>query len=88
MTQMSRCVLGGKTAVPSFSTVRPRKIVTRAARQGLWLPDTEPPAHLKGDLPGDRGFDPLGLGSEPDRLKWCVGLCLCCVTFSSQEIRQ
>lgn len=28
------------------------------------------PAHLKGDLAGDRGFDPLGLGSDPERLKW------------------
>ena len=28
------------------------------------------PAHLDGTLPGDYGFDPLGLGVNPDRLKW------------------
>lgn len=69
MTQMSRVMLGGKTVAPSFSSLRPRTLVTSAAR-GLWLPDTEPPAHLKGELAGDRGFDPLGLGSDPERLKW------------------
>ncbi|EIE20191.1 light harvesting complex a protein [Coccomyxa subellipsoidea C-169] len=69
MTQMSRCVLGARPVAPSFTSLRPRTLVTSAAR-GLWLPDTEPPAHLKGELAGDRGFDPLGLGSEPERLKW------------------
>ncbi|MEW5303681.1 MAG: hypothetical protein WDW36_006350 [Sanguina aurantia] len=29
-----------------------------------------PPAHLKGKLAGDSGFDPLGLGQSPDRLAW------------------
>lgn len=69
MTQMSRVMLGSKTVAPSFTSLRPRTLVTNAAR-GLWLPDTEPPAHLKGELAGDRGFDPLGLGSDSDRLKW------------------
>ncbi|KIY95232.1 Chlorophyll a-b binding protein CP29 [Monoraphidium neglectum] len=30
----------------------------------LWLPNTSRPAWLDGSLPGDRGFDPLGL-SKP-----------------------
>lgn len=30
-----------------------------------------PPAHLSGNMPGDFGFDPLGLGMQgEDRLKW------------------
>ena len=109
MTQMILgAPLGARTAVPSFSTSRPRLSVARAASReyGVWLPDTEPPAHLTGELPGgtlsesvelglwwavlqqytdctpqnvlslshcawqDFGFDPLGLGSDPDRLKW------------------
>ncbi|CAN1290973.1 Photosystem I chlorophyll a/b-binding protein 6, chloroplastic [Linum perenne] len=36
----------------------------------LWFPGTSPPAWLDGSLPGDFGFDPLGLGSEPEQLKW------------------
>mmetsp|Transcript_17796 Transcript_17796/g.58223 ORF Transcript_17796/g.58223 Transcript_17796/m.58223 type:complete len:225 (-) Transcript_17796:1082-1756(-) len=38
--------------------------------QGLWLKDATPPPHLDGTLAGDFGFDPLGLGTNPDRLKW------------------
>ena len=36
-------------------------------------PSSQAPKHLTGTLPGDRGFDPLGLGAAgPDRLKWYV----------------
>lgn len=28
------------------------------------------PAYLDGSLPGDYGFDPLRLGSDPEILKW------------------
>lgn len=38
----------------------------------LWFPGSTPPAWLDGSLPGDFGFDPLGLGSEPELLKWFV----------------
>ena len=34
------------------------------------LSGNPPPAHLDGSLPGDYGFDPLRLGSDPDLLKW------------------
>ena len=37
----------------------------------MWLGAiTQPPAHLDGTLPGDYGFDPLGLGADPSRLAW------------------
>merc|ERR1712224_802035 len=42
-------------------------ILTREAK---WLPGTIAPVHLDGSLPGDYGFDPLGLGSDADRLAW------------------
>merc|ERR1711897_109228 len=32
----------------------------------LWLPNTEPPEWLDGSLPGDRGFDPLGLAKPAE----------------------
>lgn len=36
----------------------------------LWLPGSTPPAHLDGTMPGDFGFDPLGLGANPEALRW------------------
>ena len=59
MTQMMLgASLGARTASPSFSATRPRVFVARAASReyGVWLPDTEPPAHLTGELPGDFGY--------------------------------
>ena len=35
----------------------------------LWLPNTERPAWLDGTLPGDRGFDPLGLAKPAEYLQ-------------------
>lgn len=37
----------------------------------MWLPGVERPSHLEGvDLPGNRGFDPLNLAVNNDRLPW------------------
>jgi len=46
--------------------------VVAAARRELWLPGLTPPAYLNGSLPGDFGFDPLGLGKDPAALNWYV----------------
>ncbi|EFN53512.1 hypothetical protein CHLNCDRAFT_56266 [Chlorella variabilis] len=35
----------------------------------LWLPNTSRPAWLDGSLPGDRGFDPLGLSKPVEYLQ-------------------
>lgn len=43
-----------------------RVVMNRA----LWLPGSTPPAHLDGSLPGDFGFDPLGLGANKESLRW------------------
>ena len=37
-----------------------------AGARPLWMPGTAAPAHLKGTLPGDYGFDPLDLGTCDD----------------------
>lgn len=62
-------------------TVRPRGVASKArasvrvgavaeAARPTWLPGSPAPAHLDGTLPGDFGFDPLGLGADPQRLKY------------------
>lgn len=38
--------------------------------ESLWLPRTERPAWLDGSLPGDRGFDPLGLSKPVEYLQF------------------
>lgn len=46
-------------------------VVVRAAVRSNWLPGSDFPAHLENcKLPGCYGFDPLGLGADPERLKW------------------
>jgi len=50
--------------------VAARNVVVRADR-AMWLPGMASPSHLTGSLPGDFGFDPLGLGKQgEERLKW------------------
>lgn len=41
-----------------------------AADRPLWLPGSTPPAHLDGSMAGDFGWDPLGLGANPEAMKW------------------
>eukprot|EP01024_Parvocaulis_polyphysoides_P074147 TRINITY_DN9566_c0_g1_i10.p2 TRINITY_DN9566_c0_g1~~TRINITY_DN9566_c0_g1_i10.p2 ORF type:complete len:164 (+),score=36.91 TRINITY_DN9566_c0_g1_i10:183-674(+) len=53
------------------SQLRKNVIVSAGDRQ-MWLVGATPPVHLDGSLAGDFGFDPLGLGTEPDRFKWYV----------------
>lgn len=31
----------------------------------MWIPNGSAPAHLTGQYPGDRGFDPLGFSKDP-----------------------
>lgn len=48
-----------------------RTMVVQAADRPMWLGSSmEPPSYLDGTLAGDYGFDPLGLGSDPERLTW------------------
>eukprot|EP01023_Acetabularia_acetabulum_P038267 TRINITY_DN365_c0_g1_i4.p2 TRINITY_DN365_c0_g1~~TRINITY_DN365_c0_g1_i4.p2 ORF type:complete len:222 (-),score=61.79 TRINITY_DN365_c0_g1_i4:278-943(-) len=54
------------------SSRRQNMIVNGSSDRQMWLVGAAAPAHLDGSLAGDFGFDPLGLGSEPDRLAWYV----------------
>ena len=47
-----------------------RSVVVSAADRQVWFPGNDPAPHLDGSMPGDYGFDPLSLGSDPKILKW------------------
>uniref|UniRef100_A0AC62AEM5 Lhca9 n=1 Tax=Dunaliella tertiolecta TaxID=3047 RepID=A0AC62AEM5_DUNTE len=57
---------------PAKPTRASRMVMKASNNRPLWLPDVIPPPHLNGTLPGDSGFDPLGLGLNEERLKWYV----------------
>jgi len=63
----SKAALAGRLSAAKAST---RPVAARAANRPLWLPGSEAPAHLTGTLPADYGFDPLGLGSNPESLRY------------------
>lgn len=37
---------------------------------GIWFPNAEIPPWLDGSMPGDFGFDPLGLASDNNLIGW------------------
>ncbi|PON94184.1 Chlorophyll A-B binding protein [Trema orientale] len=47
-------------------------VVAQAQVRPTWLPGLDPPPYLDGSLAGDFGFDPLGLGEDPESLRWYV----------------
>lgn len=58
-------------AVPTVLGVRAtRQVVKAASDRPHWLPGADRPDYLDGSLPGDFGWDPLGLGKDPEALKW------------------
>ncbi|KAL5981250.1 Chlorophyll a-b binding protein 4, chloroplastic [Asimina triloba] len=58
-----------KTPAAAATSSKPLKIV---AKKGEWLPGLASPDYLNGSLPGDNGFDPLGLAEDPENLRWYV----------------
>lgn len=59
-------------ATPTARLTRQVVFQAQAQARPTWLPGLDPPPHLDGSLAGDYGFDPLGLGEDPDSLKWYV----------------
>lgn len=55
-----------KAGTTSSGTRRGGVGYRRYQGDALWLPNTSRPAWLDGSLPGDRGFDPLGLSRPAD----------------------
>ncbi|GAX82042.1 hypothetical protein CEUSTIGMA_g9470.t1 [Chlamydomonas eustigma] len=67
-------IVAGRSA--RRSTIQPRNSVRASAAdpasRPLWFPGNPAPEYLDGTLPGDSGFDPLGLSSDADLRKWLV----------------
>ncbi|XP_060207834.1 chlorophyll a-b binding protein, chloroplastic [Lycium barbarum] len=61
-----------KYAAPAGSPRAVTVCVAADPDRPLWFPGSTPPEWLDGSLPGDFGFDPLGLSSDPESLKWNV----------------
>jgi light-harvesting complex II chlorophyll a/b binding protein 4 len=73
----SKVMRGGPVAAVKKGTASTKKVAGGSTRVGgagykkyegdaLWLPNTTRPEWLDGALPGDRGFDPLGLSRPSD----------------------
>lgn len=69
---------GGVQAVFGAKSVRKATLrgvsngsrVVMSASRPLWLPGSKPPAHLDGSMTGDFGWDPLGMGANPEAMTW------------------
>ncbi|KAI4336972.1 hypothetical protein L6164_015437 [Bauhinia variegata] len=48
------------------------RVAAQQEQRPTWLPGLDPPPYLDGTLAGDFGFDPLGLGEDPESLRWYV----------------
>ncbi|KAF3659700.1 Chlorophyll a-b binding protein CP24 10B, chloroplastic [Capsicum annuum] len=74
----NQALLGAPLAARVGGAAIPKRfiVVAAAAAKKSWLPGVRAggnlvdPEWLDGSLPGDYGFDPLGLGKDPAFLKW------------------
>jgi light-harvesting complex II chlorophyll a/b binding protein 6 len=68
--------IGSKVSVAAASPKRLIVAAAASAQKKSWIPGVRfggnlvDPEWLDGSLPGDFGFDPLGLGKDPAFLKW------------------
>ncbi|KAK6784326.1 hypothetical protein RDI58_017781 [Solanum bulbocastanum] len=60
------------TSARKGHSLTPCTTLVQAHQRPTWLPGLDPPPHLDGTLAGDFGFDPLGLGEDPESLRWYV----------------
>jgi len=75
MLASKQSVFAGRAVAARATMARARagaRCVRVNAREAAWCPGSDAPAHLDGSLPGDFGFDPLGLGVDPVRKAFFV----------------
>eukprot|EP00798_Chlamydomonas_sp_ICE-L_P029602 gene29602-17879_t len=65
-----QCLATSSSKLAVRTPVRGAGTVAKASTRPMWLPGSAPPAHLDGTLPGDFGYDPLGLGANKEMLSW------------------
>lgn len=56
-----------KVTAPTVARSSGTVCVTADPERPIWFPGSTPPEWLDGSLPGDFGFDPLGLGKHDHR---------------------
>lgn len=72
---VSANVFKKKAKVAPKAKVAAPKRSSSQGEDGLWLPNTERPEWLDGSLPGDRGFDPLGLSKPTEYIQVSRNIC-------------
>jgi len=60
---------GNTFGVAMFAATSKKAGVSAVQEQDLWYPTAERPEWLDGSLPGDRGFDPLGLSKPTEYIQ-------------------
>ncbi|XP_021750115.1 photosystem I chlorophyll a/b-binding protein 6, chloroplastic-like [Chenopodium quinoa] len=68
--QVKKCMVGSSSKVNAAKGGVSSVCEPLPPDRPLWFPGSTPPQWLDGSLPGDFGFDPLGLGSDPETLRW------------------
>lgn len=54
---------------PKVKSAAPKRSSGGGGGDAQWLPNTPRPEWLDGSLPGDRGFDPLGLSKPTEYIQ-------------------